>query len=192
MPSGTKPIHEMIREMLREMLWAMLWVCCLCPGGYAEARQPAEPRSAGAHVSEGRAPEETPNAKLLRAVAEERDALEHLRRDLLLEEKRLEKTREEIGERIAALKQIRAQVAKDMARYHSEREKEMNHLVKIYEAMSPEEAGPLVEQLAQDISVELLFRMKDKKAGRILEFVDEGRAVSITEDLARRKGKTRR
>ncbi len=164
-------------------LCVVLWICCLCYGSDADAR------SAGAQLVKTSTGEETGSTKLLQAVAEEREALERLRRDLLLEEKRLKKTREEINERIAALKEIRAQVAKDMARYHSEREREMNHLVKIYEAMSPEEAGPLMEQLAQDISVELLFRMKDKKAGRILEFVDEARAVSITEELARRKGR---
>ncbi len=176
-----------------KLMAAML--CCVCSlwtAGSAEARQPGGPRAPESQESKTGLAQETPDTKLLRAVAEEREAIERLRRDLLLEEKRLEKTRDEIGERIAALKKIRAQVAKDMARYHSEREKEMNHLVKIYEAMSPEEAGPLVDQLTQEISVELLFRMKDKKAGRILEFVDEGRAVSITEALARRKVQTPR
>ncbi len=182
-----RPETRRVHPLFRKVMGAMLWACVLWPGPCAEARQPKDARLAGAHVSEGGGSQESGDTKLLRAVAEEREVLERLRRDLLLEEQRLEKTRREIGERIAALKAIRAQVAKDMERYHSEREKEMSHLVKIYEAMSPEEAGPLMEQLAQDISVELLFRMKDKKAGRILEFVDEQRAVGITEELARRK-----
>jgi flagellar motility protein MotE (MotC chaperone) len=101
--------------------------------------------------------------------------------------KEIETRIEELGRLKKVLESEVKRLQDEQERMRTERDRELNHVVKVYEAMSPEEAAPLVETMDEEIVVELLSRMKGKKAGRVLEYVDKDRAVQITERLARRK-----
>ncbi|NOY52943.1 MAG: hypothetical protein GXP58_04900 [Deltaproteobacteria bacterium] len=125
--------------------------------------------------------------QLIRTVAMERVNLDMMRRNLILRQNRLKQTRKEIEGRIQDLLQLRKEVDAKIQTLQNVGQKEMQHLVKVYEAMSPEEAAPLMEGLKQNIAVELLSRMRDKKAGKILELVQKKKAEALTEVLARRK-----
>lgn len=125
--------------------------------------------------------------QLIQTVSLERVNLDKMRRDILLEQGRLKQTRKEIEVRIHDLKQLKTEVNARISTLQNIEEKEIKHLVKVYESMSPEEAAPLIEGLKQEISVELLSRMKGKKAGKILEFVEKKKAVELSEVLAERK-----
>jgi flagellar motility protein MotE (MotC chaperone) len=128
----------------------------------------------------------TPDAKILKSVSIERASLERIRGDLLLEQDRLRQIRKELEQRLQELDQARKDLIREQERLKVVREKEMNHLVTVYESMDSEQAAPLVETMNMGVAVELLSRMKGKKAGRILEFVGEKRAVQISEQLAQR------
>ncbi|MDX1764638.1 MAG: hypothetical protein R3231_09980 [bacterium] len=131
---------------------------------------------------------------LLRAVRLERAHLRKQQEAMAAEEIRLAEVRREIDGRIEEMERLRERLENEVKRLQAEqermsaeREAELLRLVKMYEAMSPEEAAPLVEGLDEKVVGELLSRMKEKKAGQILEFVREEKAVALTEYLARRK-----
>jgi len=124
--------------------------------------------------------------RILKTVSLERVSLQRLGRDLQLEEDRLKKTRKEIEDRLKELRQFKTDLLKELELLKTERDKEMAHLVKVYESMDPEQAAPLLETMEIKIAVDLLSRMKGRKAGKILEFVRDEKAVRLSEELANR------
>jgi len=166
------------------MIGLMIWIA-------VPASLSAVERKAGAAASDKTTGKTSIDAKadqqLIRTVSMERVNLDKMRRDLLLEQDRLKQTRKEIEDRIHNLLQLRKEVDSKIQTLQTQGQKEIQHLVKVYEAMSPEEAAPLMEGLKQNIAVELLSRMRDKKAGKILELVQKKKAEELTEDLAKRK-----
>ncbi len=166
------------------MVCLMIWMAGAAPLSAAE-KIPRSDSTAKKVVETSTVAEA--DKQLIQTVSQERVNLDKMRRDLLLEENRLKQTRKEIEERISNLLQLRKEVDSKIATLQNLGQKEIQHLVKVYESMSPEEAAPLVEGLRQNIAVELLARMKGKKAGKILEFVEEKKAVELSEVLAKRK-----
>jgi flagellar motility protein MotE (MotC chaperone) len=130
--------------------------------------------------------EEKGSDRILKTVSLERVSLQRLGRDLQLEEDRLKKTRKEIEDRLKELRQFKTDLVKELELLKTERDKEMVHLVKVYESMDPEQAAPLLETMEMKIAVDLLSRMKGRKAGKILEFVRDKKAVRLSEELANR------
>ena len=134
------------------------------------------------------------DSALAKSVALERADMERRRGDLLLEEERLKTLRKEIDERLQELRRLKDGIARERAGLEAQeqalseaRRKEFLHLVKVYENMAPEEAAPLIQAMDRNVAVDLLARMKEKKAGQILENVQKKRAVELSEALARRK-----
>lgn len=135
-----------------------------------------------------------PGQALLRAVALERAHLKQQKETMVTEKARLDEVRREINGRIEEMERLRKVLENEVKRLQTEqeqmsaeREGELVRLVKMYEAMSPEEAAPLVEGLDEKVVADLLSRMKEKKAGQILEYVKKEKAVALTEYLAQRK-----
>jgi len=134
------------------------------------------------------------DSALAKSVALERADMERRRGNLLLEEERLKTLRQEIDERLQELRRIKEEIVRARAALEAQQKelsaahtKELMHLVKVYEAMAPEEAAPLIQTMDRAVAVELLALMKEKKAGQILENVQEKQAVEITEALVRRR-----
>ncbi len=151
----------------------------------AQAAQPRAAKPGGSQV-----PRDT-DSELIQSVSLERAHLKRLQRNLLLEQNRLQQTRKEVEARILVLQKLqedlKTRIVEWNKRLQTKQDQETRHLVKVYEAMSPEEAGPLVSALDQRIAVKLLSRMKDKKAGKILEAMEKKKAVRLTEILASMK-----
>ena len=57
------------------------------------------------------------------------------------------------------------------------------HLIKVYEAMDPEEAALRIEKMKEGLALDILARIKDKKAAGVLASVKPEKAARLTEGL---------
>ena len=59
--------------------------------------------------------------------------------------------------------------------------------MKIYEAMKPKEAARIVEKLDMPVLLDVVERMKERKASAVLAKMDPAKAKSVTLELAQRR-----
>ena len=133
----------------------------------------------------GSGPELTPgdyaaSERILRDAAVERDRIQQereqlagLRQAYAVQEQMLVRAHEQLREVVQAIDQ-RQQL------YVQEREESVVKLAKMYEAMKPQHAAPILSALELDIVLEILSRMKERPAARILSYMDAGLAAQIS------------
>jgi flagellar motility protein MotE (MotC chaperone) len=61
----------------------------------------------------------------------------------------------------------------------------LDYIVKVYEAMPPEDAAVKISAMDEQTAVEILRRMKSKKAGAVLTYMEAKRVASITQSITR-------
>jgi len=118
-------------------------------------------------------------ADLLRAIRDERTALQKREHNIVKNEKRLAETKAEIStllERnqvlVDELRKAKLQTSEAQAR-----------LAKIYGGMPPEEAAARIEKMDNDLAIILLRHMKNKATGAILGQLPVKTAAEITAAL---------
>lgn len=127
---------------------------------------------------------------LLQSLEERKALLDKREQQLEIREKELQDLQQRLEEKIATLALLRQEVENLMREKESFEEKRLEHLVKIYSGMKPEEAAPLIEQLSEETAVKLLYQMKERKASQILGFVKPEIAAKLSERLALQPKKT--
>ncbi len=65
-----------------------------------------------------------------------------------------------------------------------ERERSAARLAKMYENMKPAQAAPILSALDMDIILDIMTRMKEREAARILANMDTGLAARISTELS--------
>ena len=108
-------------------------------------------------------------------VAQLQDALlllqqqrQELEQDLLeLEEKRgtLQGTRDSLSQEVSTLTQQGQAGSQDQTRLREER---LSQLTTLYDAMRPADAATIMDKMSDDMILEILTRLKDRQAARIL------------------------
>ncbi len=93
----------------------------------------------------------------------------------------------DIEGRLAELEKVRGELLALVEKRQSEEDRKLLHLVKVYESMRPEQAAPLIDGLDDDLVVQILSRMREKQAAKILEYVDPARGISISRQIAPRQ-----
>ena len=113
---------------------------------------------------------------------------------LAAEEKRLAQKKaelvaiqKELNHKIEKLTQLRNEIRSEIAGKKAAEAKKLKHLIKIYSAMKPQSAAVLIEKLDKNLAVELLAKMKGDAVGKILSYVDTGKAAAISEGLVERE-----
>ncbi len=113
---------------------------------------------------------------------------------LAAEEKRLAQKKaelvaikKELNNKIEKLTQLRNEIRSEIAGKKAVETKKLKHLIKIYSAMKPQSAAVLIEKLDKNLAVELLSKMKGDAVGKILSYVDTGKAAAISEGLVKRE-----
>jgi flagellar motility protein MotE (MotC chaperone) len=66
---------------------------------------------------------------------------------------------------------------------------DLEYLVKVYEAMPPEEAGARLSALEETMAALILKEMKPRKAGAIMATMEPGKVAAITRHLSPRDKK---
>lgn len=93
----------------------------------------------------------------------------------------------ELSNKLEKLTQLRNEIRSEIAGKNAVEAKKLKHLIKVYSAMKPQSAAVLIEKLDQNLAVELLSKMKGEAVGKILSYVDTGKAAAISEGLVRRE-----
>ena len=93
----------------------------------------------------------------------------------------------ELNNKLEKLTQLRNEIRSEIAGKKAVEAKKLKHLIKIYSAMKPQSAAVLIEKLNKNLAVELLSNMKGEAVGKILSYVDTGKAAAISEGLVERE-----
>ncbi|MGD9849766.1 MAG: MotE family protein [Nitrospirales bacterium] len=110
-------------------------------------------------------------------IREERVAA--LQRDVEALAARQSKEAQRLGSQASALKEEQQEfLAQDPA---------LDHLIKIYESMDPEEAALRIEQMKEGLALDLLASIKGKKAAALLAGVSPLKAARLSEGLRRHR-----
>ncbi len=100
--------------------------------------------------------------------------LEERARDLELQEKLLK-------EKLKKMEDLNKRMAERLDGFKKDHEGRIGKLVAVVEGMKPEAAARYVEQLDADLAVEILARMKELKASKLLNLVDKNKSARLTE-----------
>lgn len=109
--------------------------------------------------------------------------LEQREEALKKEEQRLVLLKQEIMEKMDALRGLQQQVASAMEAYKAEESKRIKNLAKVYEAMPPAKAGAMLETLDIQTAAGITMHMKRDKAGTIWGYMSPKRAAEITKEI---------
>ena len=135
-------------------------------GGGGEAAIGPDDRIAGERVFADLAAERD-------RIQREREQLLALRQTIQAEEKTLVDTRE-------LLEKVLGELRAEQQVYSEEKERLAQKLAKMYEAMKPDKAAPILAVLDMDVILEIMQRMKEKQAAKILSFMDAGLAAQVS------------
>lgn len=100
--------------------------------------------------------------------------LDERARDLELQEKLLK-------EKLKKMEELNKRMADRLDVFKKDHEGRIGKLVTVVEGMKPEAAARYVEQLDPDLAVEILARMKELKASKLLNLVDKNKSARLTE-----------
>ena len=149
----------------------------------AQTRQPT-PQADAATQLFTLPPGEIPLLQSLQKRQARLKELEKKERQLDKREEALRILRGQIDEKLTKLEMLRQEIEELVAEKEAFEEQRFEHLVKVYEGMRPAEAASLVERLHKETAVRLLFHMKGKKVGKILEAINPEIAAQLSELLA--------
>lgn len=124
--------------------------------------------------------------EILTSLEKRRLELSHKEEEIRKGEERLNKIRQEISNKILELRNIEAKIEKLIEIKETVESKSLDHLAKVYEATTPEQAGPMMSKLDVKLAANILMRISGRKAGKIWAFVDPAQAVKISEELAKK------
>ncbi len=106
-------------------------------------------------------------------IQQDKEELLSLRQSVAVQEQVLEQGRESLMAVIKKLEQKQAE-------YIEERERSATKLAKMYEAMKPNQAAPIISALEMDIILDIMTRMKERQAAKILAKMDAGLAAQVS------------
>jgi flagellar motility protein MotE (MotC chaperone) len=105
------------------------------------------------------------------------------------EEERLKTIEKEVEAKIQKLNQLLVQVEEGLKKIEEVRSGRLDHLVKVFEAMPPEEAAQKLTTMKKSVAIHILFKMNTKKAGAIMAFMEPKKVADITEEVTKSEKK---
>ena len=134
---------------------------------------------------------------LIRSLKEQREIYLQKKKEMENENKRLAVYRDELGEERNQVQMIKDQVAAQWDEIKKAREalnrevmelgaveaKNLKQLASTYEGMKPDRAALTVKKLDDATATKILFLMRERAAGKILEQLDEETAARLTEAM---------
>lgn len=114
-------------------------------------------------------------------IQQDKEALLALKQSVAVQEQVLQQGRDNL------LEVIRKLDAKQQE-YVQERENSAGKLAKMYEAMKPAQAAPIMSALDLDIILDIMSRMKERQAAKILANMDAGLAAQVSTRMSMKGG----
>lgn len=112
---------------------------------------------------------------------ERKNELDLREADLNALEEELHKQKKEIEDRVVKLEQIREDVAGVLKERVEVDQQRVNTLVDFYSNMKPKQAAEIFSKLNEDLTVEILGKMKKKNAADILNLLEPVKARTLSE-----------
>lgn len=120
---------------------------------------------------------------LLADIARRQKELDFREEDIRVREARLTGIKADLDARAAELKKTLAQIEASLKKLDEAGTERVKKLVKIFESMSPEDAAPRLEKLDQEIAVLILATISEKKAAKILAFIEPARSARLSQAI---------
>ncbi len=98
-------------------------------------------------------------------------------------EERLKAFKKDIDERIDKYEKLLTQLEAALKKIEQVQEEKIDNVVKVYEVMPPEEAATRLSDLPEGTAVKIIHKMKPKKAGPIMAYMDSKKVASLTERM---------
>ncbi len=114
-------------------------------------------------------------------IQKEKEGLKDRRASIAVQEQVLDAARKKLMETIAHLEASQKS-------FVAEKDKSAGKLAKMYEAMKPDEAAPILGSLDPDIILEIMSRMKNRQAAKILARMDPALAAQLSTRMSLKGG----
>ena len=116
-------------------------------------------------------------------IQQEKEELLAMRQAAAVQEQILEQGREKLQ---AVIKKLEVR----QEEFIVEKDRSATKLAKMYEAMKPAQAAPILSALDLDIILEIMTRMKERPAARILANMDAGLAAQVSTRMSIKGGQS--
>ena len=120
---------------------------------------------------------------LLGALNRKEKELAAREEELVKKEERLNIVKADIEQRLSELKREHEQIAALVKKIDEIDDQRIKRIVKIYESMNPEEAASRIEKLDEDMAVMILASMSERKAAKVLSFVNVSKSAKLSQSL---------
>lgn len=120
---------------------------------------------------------------LLAAIARRQKELDIREDELRVREARLDGIKADLDARALEIKKAHAEIEASLKKLDEAGTERVKRLVKIFESMGPEDAAPRLEKLDQDIAVLILSTISEKKAAKILSFIEPSRSARLSQAI---------
>jgi flagellar motility protein MotE (MotC chaperone) len=130
-------------------------------------------------------------ATLLEDLQARLKQIEERERGLQLREEQVESLQRDVEALAARQAKEAKRLAAETAAFHEEQRRYLEqdpslvHLLKIYESMDAEEGALRIEKMKEDLALDILAGIKNKKAAGILANVNPSKAAKLSEGLQR-------
>ncbi len=160
----------------------------------ATASEPKTPERGGAGVEQS-ARATAPGAKppdvraLIDAITRRQAELDARERELAAREERLKLFEQDVTAKVASLEEIEKRLQVRSKSASAALDAAGESLAKVYGAMKPGEAAPLLERLDEATVLTIFTKMKEKQIGEILPLMSKEKAITLTQALASSAGR---
>ena len=156
-------------------------------GAGSASAAPADARGAPPAADAPAAAERPQVRTLLEAVRRRQAELDAREHELAAREERLRVYEQDVTAKIAALEEIEKRLAPRAKAAVAAADASAESLAKIYAAMKPADAAPILEKLDEATVLTIFARMKEKQVGEILPLLSRDKAIGLTQSLALRR-----
>lgn len=99
---------------------------------------------------------------------------------LALKEQEMKKLEQSLDSRIKELEATRKGLEAPLARKKTEDSGRYKKILKVYKSLRPEEAAVLIDKLDEDIALEMLNQMDQKRAAKLIPYLNQARVLKWT------------
>ena len=120
---------------------------------------------------------------LLEKLGERSKQLDLRENEISIRENSLNLIEKNLSTKIIQLQNLQRSLKLILEKYENKEDEKIKSLVKVYEAMKPQDAAKIFEQIEMDILLEVAFNMKEAKLAQILSKMDPKKATELTINL---------
>jgi len=159
---------------------------------HAEAKTSAPAEEHASTAGQAAKPEEPENftpeeLEVLYDLVKRREILEKREKALSAREALVDAAEQRMTEKVGEMQELRSSIEALVKQYDAQARKELDGLVRIYEAMKPQDAARILEKLELPVLLSIVEAMKERKTSAILANMALERAREVTAEMARKK-----